>query len=200
MTISTIVSVAPDGEAFSSKFGGALQPFKYEFEDGTSGVANHKAEAGARFKAGDSVEYTVTGDFKGVAKLKVSLPDTSFSGKAPSSSSNWKSSPKSSKGGFDQVGIEVGAAFNVASRLAAALITSGQADGNIIEMTSDIAKKVLAASSALKDEISSKVEAAVELPVSTPSKAAQTAKVDSPGVATIAPTPISSADTKVSLY
>jgi hypothetical protein len=187
VTVSKVVSVEPTGNSFASN-GNTFHEFLYKLENGTEGTANHKTTT-PRFSVGAEVVATIKGDFKGVNKLKLDKPSegTGYRGGSKSSSKG---------GGFDQVGIEVGAAFNVASRLAAALIVSGKLNGDIVSVTKDIASKVLEASNDLKAEVSG---TSSPEPVSTPVEPTKT--VASANVGTIAPTPISAADASIgSMY
>jgi hypothetical protein len=97
------------GVPFKSQYGndnGELIPHTYTMEDGTTLNANHKSEE--PFKAGDTVEYEVTGeDKKGNTKGKVSKP------------SDFKGGGGSKKGGYDTLGQQIGNCISNACMLAA---------------------------------------------------------------------------------
>jgi hypothetical protein len=96
------------GIPFKSEYGnenGELIPHTYEMEDGASFHANHKSEE--PFKAGDEVEYEITGkDKKDNNKGKVGKP-SNFGGGG------------SKKGGYDTLGQQIGNCISNACMLAA---------------------------------------------------------------------------------
>ena len=73
--------------------------FEYEFEDGTSGIANHLSQA-SPFKSGDEVLVEENGvSPRGDRKIKVKRPDSGSY--APQNSTN--SSPKDDSAKQDQI-------------------------------------------------------------------------------------------------
>ena len=69
MPIGHIESIIPAGEPFESQYG-TLYPHKVTFMGGVTGQINTK-HIPAKFKAGDSVDYEVTKEFKGVKQIKI---------------------------------------------------------------------------------------------------------------------------------
>ena len=68
--------------------------FEYEFEDGTSGIANHLSQ-GSPFKAGDEVLVEENGvSPRGDRKVKVKRPDSGSYAPQNSTQSNSKHSPE----------------------------------------------------------------------------------------------------------
>jgi hypothetical protein len=72
MSLEVIKSINNTG-SYESKFG-TMHSFRYQFESGMVGDASHKSEQ-APFRPGATVEVTITGEFKGVSKIKVAKPE-----------------------------------------------------------------------------------------------------------------------------
>lgn len=77
MNQATIVSYTPTGEPPYQSQHGPLYSFRVVFDNNTDGVCNSKKQEGS-FRVGDVVTYEVTGNFKGVSKLKLNRPDGTF--------------------------------------------------------------------------------------------------------------------------
>jgi hypothetical protein len=71
MTISKVTSIVPTGKEPFASAHGLLYEFKMAFADGVSGFVNAKSATGPAYKVGDMVGYEITGDYKGVSKIKV---------------------------------------------------------------------------------------------------------------------------------
>ena len=71
MTIAKVTAIAPTGEAPYASTHGLLYSFKVSFSDGQTGTVNAKSESGPAYKVGDSVGYEITGNYKGVSKIRV---------------------------------------------------------------------------------------------------------------------------------
>jgi hypothetical protein len=77
MSLEVIKSINNTG-SYESKFG-TMHSFRYSFESGMVGDASHKSEQ-APFRPGATVEVTITGEFKGVSKIKVARPEGASGG------------------------------------------------------------------------------------------------------------------------
>lgn len=75
--IRQIASIQPNG-SFESQHG-TLYSFIYGFTDNTNGSCNHKT-AHPPFRQGDQVEVEITGDHRGVSKLKIQKPQQATQG------------------------------------------------------------------------------------------------------------------------
>ena len=127
MPISTISSITPKG-SFESKFG-TMYSFIYVFADGTSGEASHKT-ANPPFAVGQHAEYTVTGEFKGVAKLKVQRPQDGGAITQPQPTTLAGGVPATTVPGVHStyLGVTVGMALNNAALDARAIAGAGNMD------------------------------------------------------------------------
>lgn len=71
MIIARVTSIAQgEGKPYNSAHG-LLYPFVVSLSDGVTGTVNAKSAEGPAYKEGDMVGYEVTGDYKGVPKIKV---------------------------------------------------------------------------------------------------------------------------------
>ena len=109
--------------SFPSDFGdanGKLHAYHYIFDDRIEGTANHKAAPS--WGPGDEVEYTITGEHRGVNKLKVAKPGSgrppAAQGRAPArSAAPTRSAPSPARQNAPReagsyLGVTVGMAVN----------------------------------------------------------------------------------------
>lgn len=117
MPLARITEIKPNG-GFDSQHGYMYSSIVY-FDDNGWGSANHKTQ-NPPYGIGDEMEYTITGEFKGTSKLKISKPGSNFAppprDNGPSSSQSRTLPPKTVQSGPVN-GASVGMAINQAMGL-----------------------------------------------------------------------------------
>lgn len=87
MKFATVSKIQPTGEPPYQSKHGPLYSFLVAFDDGLMGKVNAKNQAGPAYKVGDRVGYEVTGEYQGLANIKVDKKAAEQAGSPPSNSS-----------------------------------------------------------------------------------------------------------------